>query len=345
MEPSAAVRAGHTASALPEVTKHILVTNSPIPTRIPIFPCYNNFLNYHKLPLLSLPNPNLFTFLLHIYKNTTKLAFKISVNSQLTETHIYNNLNDPILPLHTIILPLNYHNYYYLPIRSNSQRSSSDSLDFSSDWNNPLNTNNTSNNIHHLDLNIATHNVRGFNSITKREAWQDYCLNYNISISSITETKISNKTNLFFCNSQHYTYYWANSETSAEGTAIMIKNYLKPHVHNCLIHEGGAIALDLFFKNDIKLRIISVYLSSTDIIKRNNTQNTVINWIQQANQLHIQPIILGDFNTQDNTFSSSTKYKLVNFLNHNNFYDIGLHFNNTHHTWSNQTSSSRIDYV
>ena len=106
MESSAAMKVRHTASALPEVTKHILVTNSPIPTRIPTFPCYNSFLNYHKLPLLSLPNPNLYTFLLHIYKNTTNLAFKISVNSQLTETHIYNNLNDPILPLHTIILPL-----------------------------------------------------------------------------------------------------------------------------------------------------------------------------------------------------------------------------------------------
>ena len=125
----------------------------------------------------------------------------------------------------------------------------------------------------------------------------------------------------------------------------MIRNQLKPHVYNYLIHPEGAVALDLFFKNEIKLRIISVYLSSTNSVKRNLTQNTVINWIQQASQLQIHPIILGDFNSQDNTFSSSSKYKLVNFLNHNNFYDIGLHFNNTHHSWSNQTSSSRINYI
>ena len=112
----------------------------------------------------------------------------------------------------------------------------------------------------------------------------------------------------------------------------MICNYLKPHVHNCQVHSGRAVAVDLFFKNNIKLRIISVYLSSTDSTKRNLTQDTIINWIQQASQLQLLPIILGDFNTNDYTFSSSSKYKLINFLNHNNFYDIGLHYNNTHYT-------------
>jgi hypothetical protein len=86
-------------------------------------------------------------------------------------------------------------------------------------------------------------------------------------------------------------------------------------------------------------------LSSTDTSIRNQTQNTVINWIQQASQLHIHPIILGDFNTQDITHSSSSKYKLINFLNNSNMYDIGAHFNNKHSTWSNNTSSSRIDYI
>ena len=62
----------------------------------------------------------------------------------------------------------------------------------------------------------------------------------------------------------------------------MIHKHLQPHIHNCQTHPGRAIALDLFFKSEIKLRIIAVYFSSTDMQKCNNTQNTVITWIQQA---------------------------------------------------------------
>src|SRR5947209_181734 len=125
----------------------------------------------------------------------------------------------------------------------------------------------------------------------------------------------------------------------------MIRNHLKPHVHSCYTHPGGAIALDLFFKSNIKLRIISVYLSSTDSSKRNSTQDTVITWVQQAIQHNLHPIILGDFNTQDLFLNSSLKFKLVNFLHNSNMYDIGAHSNNTHYTWSNNTSQSQIDYI
>ena len=55
----------------------------------------------------------------------------------------------------------------------------------------------------------------------------------------------------------------------------MIKNNIKPHIHNILTQPGGAIAIDLFFKNDYKFRIISVYLSSTNTSKHRLTQNTV----------------------------------------------------------------------
>src|SRR6185295_10946134 len=95
--------------------------------------------------------------------------------------------------------------------------------------------------------------------------------------------------------------------------------HLQPHIHNCQTHPGGAIALDLFFKSDIKLRIIAVYLSSTDMQKRNNTH--------------------------DDICSSSSKFKLINYLHHSNMFDLGAHVNNKHFTWSNNTSHSHIDYI
>ena len=84
-------------------------------------------------------------------------------------------------------------------------------------------------------------------------------------------------------------------------------------VHSCHTHPGGAVALDLFFKGNIKLRVISVYLSSTDIYRRNQTQNAVINWILQAQQSNLHSIILGDFNTQDNIYSPHQNLNLSTF--------------------------------
>jgi hypothetical protein len=283
--------------------------------------CFNKFLTYHKYPLITTPQ-TLYSFLTYLQQISFDKPFKISANILTLETHIYLEPNDPNLPNHFTLSPEQYLIYYNQPIKSTQLHQYSASQSNYTVHNSP----------HNLNLNIATHNVRGFNSPTKREAWQNYCYSHNITLASITETKISNNTNLFFCNNNSFTYYWANSETSAEGTAIMIRNHLKPHIHSCYTHPGGAVAIDLFFKNNIKLRIISVYLSCTDTSRRNATQSTVINWLQQASQLQLQPIILGDFNTNDNSFSSSSKYKLINFLNYNNFYDIGLHFNNSHYT-------------
>jgi len=340
--------------------------------------CYNKFLYYHRLQ--SLPSPqtvgSFLTYLQEEYpmfykKQYIRISFKESrIDYVFEEAHIYL-LHEHLLPNHFFVPFEDLSFYDDVPLKSNysSNSHSNNNNNFqlpasiddlfdpipsltSSPYNSSPTTNGNpliSSNFQptrDLHINIATHNVRGFNSASKRQIWQDYCINHDISIACITETKISHKTKLSFCNNNLYTYYWANADSSIEGAAIMIRNYLKPHVHSCLMHPGGAVALDLFFKSNIKLRVISVYLSSTDTIKRNNTQNTVINWILQARQLNIHPIILGDFNTQDNTISSSSsKYKLINFLHHTNMFDIGAHFNNTHYTWSNNLAHSRIDYI
>ena len=99
----------------------------------------------------------------------------------------------------------------------------------------------------------------------------------------------------------------------------------------------------MIFKN--QPIIIKPAMLSTDMYRRNQTQNAVINWILQAQQSNLHPIILGDFNTQDNIYSSSSKFKLINFLYRSNMFDIGTHLNNTHHTWTNNHNKSRIDYI
>lgn len=131
-----------------------------------------------------------------------------------------------------------------------------------------------------------------------------------------------------------------------EGTGIMLSNYLIPHIHKILKHEGGAISIDLYFKHDFKFRIISVYLSSTDISRRNSTQTKVSEWIQQALNQQLHPIVLGDFNIDiSKPNSPPSRSRLINFLTSNNLYDLADHTSNTSYTWHNNQSTSRIDYI
>ena len=176
-----------------------------------------------------------------------------------TEAHIYL-LYENLLPGHFIISPLGelptFCNIELKSSNNNSQIPLSTPISTTSPSRGS--SSNTQDLLQNLHLNIVTYNVRGFNIASKRQIWQDYCINYNISIACITETKISSKTKLSFCNNNLFTYYWANSESSIEGTAIMIRNHLKPHVHSCHTYSGGAIALNLFFKSGKALYYISL---------------------------------------------------------------------------------------
>ena len=126
----------------------------------------------------------------------------------------------------------------------------------------------------------------------------------------------------------------------------MIKNNIQPHIHNILTHPGGAIALDIFFKQDYKFRIISVYLSSTSNTDRKATQDKVITWIQQALAKELHPIVLGDFNTNNETTTSSAiKYQLLNYLHSISMYDLANYTNNQQNTWHSSRYQNKIDYI
>ena len=125
----------------------------------------------------------------------------------------------------------------------------------------------------------------------------------------------------------------------------MIQNYLKPHIHNILQFHGYAIAIDLFFKHDFKFRIISTYLPCDDSQLRLLAQNTIIQWIQEAEHKNILPIVMRDFNATNDSQSPSIKSKLLSFLQHNNMYDLASHTNTSTPTWHSNRYNSCIDYI
>ena len=268
--------------------------------------CYNKFLLLHNLPTINY-FITLEEFLFYLRKHSFKNNFKISVNQNNTELHIYTNLLDPILHEHHLIHPSQFETYKHLPLlttpldylfftdppftSSSTNLSSISESDFTASrletsfqFTSPSlypddHTAETSisETYKPLHLSICTHNTRGYNDNLKQQVWEDYCLSHNINIASITETKISqSNANAKFPRSQQFTYYWSCTDSCKVGTAIMIQKHLKPHVHKILQFPGYAIAIDLFFKHDFKFRIISIYLPCDDLQLRLLIQNNII---------------------------------------------------------------------
>src|ERR1043165_8849690 len=187
--------------------KHKLNSNNTNHTTLQLFnlePCYNKFLIYYNLPLLS-QNQNIGSFLQHLQQHKSTHQTIFSINTKTNEAHIYLPFESDILPQHIIINPTSLHLYLNTPLKSQYTTSSSSI--------NPP-----------LKLNIATHNVQGYNTQEKKLLWEDYCLTHNLHIVSLTETKISNEIKTKFWNTPYYSYFWSNSSESKEGTYIMISN-------------------------------------------------------------------------------------------------------------------------
>ena len=253
-----------------------------------LLPCYNKFLTYYNLPLLN-NNQTIKSFLNYLKSHKFNHKTIFSFNPKLGEAHIYTPNNIHLLNNYLFIESYQLPTYYNLPLKSQAHSTTNSNL----------------------NLNIVTHNVQGFNVLTKRQLWEEYCLKENFNIASITETKLNTSRSQKFLNTKNFSYFWASLENSAGGTTLIINNKLKPYIHNILIHHEGAVAIDLFFKHDFKFRIILVYLSTSNKPHRDSAQEKAIIWIKQALSLNFLPIVLGDFN-------ASTNYNLnLNIVTHN----------------------------
>ena len=138
------------------------------------------------------------------------------------------------------------------------------------------------------NLTITTHNVQGINDKLKLQTWLEHCYRNNYNIISMTETKLADSTHTKFqLANPYYNVYTSNctseiakKQESSMGTAIAISKPLQPYIHNIQTISGTAIAIDLFFPRNLKTRIISVYLPSSNKTLNRNTQHSIITWIR-----------------------------------------------------------------
>ena len=139
-------------------------------------------------------------------------------------------------------------------------------------------------------LTIATHNIQGYNNITKRQLWIDYCISQQFDIISLTETKLAHSQYTHYTlHNNNYKCFMSNNNTtnlqhpreSSAGTVILINQTLTTYIHNIQTLQGTAIAIDLYLPHKNNFRIISTYLpNNSDSNKQ--TQNQIILWITQA---------------------------------------------------------------
>jgi len=151
-------------------------------------------------------------------------------------------------------------------------------------------------------INLTTHNIRGLNNTLKMQNWIEHCVESDLYIISITETKLRDSATKSLTNSYYKIYtsnflpYNLNQRETSLGTALMICNQLQPYIHNINTLPGTVICIDFFFPNNNKSRIISTYLPSNHLSLLKRTQSQILSWVAEARIRNWHLIIMGDFN-------------------------------------------------
>ena len=97
---------------------------------------------------------------------------------------------------------------------------------------------------HTNSLIIGTHNIQGMNDSIKFQQWIEFCNANSLDIISITETKLAqSKFTKHTLNNPYYQVFTSNTTIdnaqkckASMGTAIAIKTFLQPYIHNITVY-------------------------------------------------------------------------------------------------------------
>src|SRR3990170_2642254 len=145
-------------------------------------------------------------------------------------------------------------------------------------------------------LKIATHNIRSLCSPLKQQLLIQTLENYKIDIMGIAETNlsISQQRHISRQLDVNYDYFFsADKKNRGSGVGIIIHRSISAHIFNYYEYKDRFIYVDLQMKNRRKLRIIQVYLhtSNYDIKERMNVHKLIEEHIQQARHKQYEIII------------------------------------------------------
>ena len=207
-------------------------------------------------------------------------------------------------------------------------------------------------------IKTATHNVRSFNDPFKQKFLTNlYTLN-QLDIIGLQETNFSSKkdvTTLRFSLPPSYDSFFEHNQSRQQvgfGVGLLIKKHLANHIYKHAGNLGRYIYVDMEFPARFKIRVINLYLSSSNLQLRMQTIKEVTDLIRQALSTDMNIILLGDFNAEPNRPINPSKtnefFTKLQSLNIFNSCDL-LHpnANITHPTFRHSICStpSCIDHV
>ena len=139
----------------------------------------------------------------------------------------------------------------------------------------PLPSHNFVNDPHYLK--IASHNVRSFNDSFKQKFLTNLYLLNNLDIIGLQETNFNTNKDaslLRFTLPPSFIPFLEHNQSRQQvgfGVGLLIKKHLANHIYKHAGNLGRYIYVDLQFPARFKIRIINVYLSSSNTPLRTQT--------------------------------------------------------------------------
>src|SRR5688572_17740724 len=209
-------------------------------------------------------------------------------------------------------------------------------------------------------ITFSTLNVCSIQNIVRSSQTLDLFRILDHDFVGLTETRHVSQLELKIQHKDDsdYVSFWNKSTSTFEGVGLLIKRTWSSHIFKTHCNHDRYIYIDLLFKGKLKLRVINVYLPSSNQQKELSIkiQNEIMHLLKESIEQHYHIIIMGDFNCDldeyyniiDRQKSVRFKYRLVHYLHSHDFLDSHKKCNdNPSHTWANANKSikTRIDGV
>ncbi|GES80782.1 RNA-directed DNA polymerase from mobile element jockey-like [Rhizophagus clarus] len=199
------------------------------------------------------------------------------------------------------------------------------------------------------NLKIGCINIRRLNDSNNQLDLRRMITNEKWDIAIVSETKLNSR------KGQHIYKDWTNYDSlncsyndsdQKRGIMIIIRKELSQRKVNIERINGHVIKFDLLFKKQKSIKIIGIYNPNQDKEMTNKIKRKIIDWIEEAERLQQELIILGDFNEADKATNRSNRL-ITKCLHNLNLKDINrcIAGDKVLDTWTNGFNSSRIDYI
>ena len=173
-------------------------------------------------------------------------------------------------------------------------------------------------------LTITTHNTRKLSDTTKYAQLLETLILHKVDICRVTKTDHTNGQKYKMTQHLEFSAFWSFTINWYAGVSLIIHRKWCPYIQATFLQNDQFIYVDLFFKGNIKVRIIIIYLHADPTAKQQwqSLQSQLIALLKASQIDHYHTLIMGDFNANlekfyirvSNHHKGSWQYTLLHYL-------------------------------